>query len=86
MLNFIRKIFNIRSKEQKYIDGYNAVVEAVENKDYNLMRDYYWYAINNDIDFDEVDKGIIKAYKDFHNNGTLKAIILSDLQQGEHNV
>ena len=86
MLKFIRKLFNIRTKEEKYIDGYNAVVEAVNNKDYDLMRDYYWCAIDNDIDFDEVDKGIIKAYKDFHNNGSLKEITLSDIQQGEHNV
>ena len=86
MLNFIRKIFNIRSKEQKYIDGYNAVVEAVKDKEWDLMRDLYYCAVDNDIDFDSFDKGIIRAYNDFHSNGTLNEITLNDIKQGDHNV
>lgn len=86
MFKAIRNFFHIRSKEEKYIDGYNAIVEAVKDKEWDLMRDLYYCAVDNDIDFDSFDKGIIRAYRDFHNNGTLNEITLADIQKGDHNV
>lgn len=50
------------------------------------MRDLYYCAVDNDIDFDSFDKGIIRAYRDFHSNGTLNEITLADIQKGDHNV
>lgn len=66
MLKRIRHFFGIYTKDEKFVNGYNAMVEAIKDKDWDLMRDLYFCAI--DYDFDEFDKGLIKAYEDYHNN------------------
>ena len=68
MLKRIRHFFGIYMKDEKFVNGYNAMVKAIKNKDCDLMRDLYFCAIDNDYDFDEFDKGLIKAYEDYHNN------------------
>lgn len=68
MLKRIRHFFGIYTKDEKFVNGYNAMVEAIKDKDWDLMRDLYFCAIGNDYDFDEFDKWVIKAYEDYHNN------------------
>ena len=68
MLKRIRHFLGIYTKQEKFVNGYNAMVEAIKDKDWDLMRDLYFCAIDNDYDFDKFDKGLIKAYEDYHNN------------------
>ena len=68
MLKRIRHFLGIYSKQEKFANGYNTMVDAIKNKEWDLMRDLYFSAIDNDFDFDEFDKGIIQAYEDYHNN------------------
>lgn len=70
MLKRIRHFFSIYTKDEKFVNGYNAMVEAIKDKDWDLMRDLYFCAIDNDYDFDDFDKGLIKAYEDYHNENT----------------
>ena len=71
MLKRIRHFFGIYTKAEKFTNGYNVVVDAIKNKDWNLMRKLYCSAINNTFDFNDFDKGIIQAYIDWH-NGDMK--------------
>ena len=68
MLKRIRHFLGIYTKQEKFVNGYNTMVDAINDKNWDLMRDLYFCAIDNDYDFDEFDKGLIKAYKDYHNN------------------
>lgn len=68
MLKRIRHFFGIYTKDEKFVNGYNTMVDAIKNKEWDLMRDLYFCAIDNDYDFDEFDKRLIKAYEDYHNN------------------
>lgn len=67
MLKRIRHFLGIYTKQEKFDNGYNAIVDAIKNKEWDLMRKLYYSASNNGFDFNEFDKGIIKAYKDWHN-------------------
>lgn len=67
MLKQIRQFFGIYTKDEKFANGYNAMLEAIKNKDCYLMRELYSLAIDNVFDFDDFDRGIIKAYEHFHN-------------------
>ena len=64
----IRHFFGIYTKEEKFTNGYNTMVDAIKNKDRDLMRDLYYSAVDNEFDFDDFDKGLIKAYEDYHTN------------------
>lgn len=68
MLKRIRHFFGIYTKDEKFANGYNTMVEAIKDKDWDLMRDLYFSSVDNEFDFDDFDKGIIKAYEDYHNN------------------
>lgn len=70
MLKRIRHFFGIYTKAEKFTNGYNTMIDAIKNKDWDLMRDLYWSAVDNEFDFDDFDKGLIKAYEDYHNENT----------------
>ncbi len=70
MLKRIRHFFGIYTKDEKFANGYNTMVEAIKDKDWDLMRDLYFSSVDNDFDFDDFDKGIIRAYEDYYNEDT----------------
>lgn len=70
MLKRIRHFFGIYTKDEKFTNGYNTMVEAIKDKDWDLMRDLYFSSVDNDFDFDDFDKGIIRAYEDYYNEDT----------------
>lgn len=70
MLKRIRHFLGIYTKDEKFTNGYNTMVEAIKDKDWDLMRDLYFSSVDNDFDFDDFDKGIIRAYEDYYNEDT----------------
>ena len=70
MLKRIRHFFGIYTKDEKFTNGYNTMVDAIKNKEWDLMRDLYFSSVDNDFDFDDFDKGIIRAYEDYYNEDT----------------
>lgn len=65
MLKRIRHFLGIYTKDEKFTNGYNTMVEAIKDKDWDLMRDFYFSSVDNDF-----DKGIIRAYEDYYNEDT----------------
>ena len=74
MLKQIRQFFGIYTKDEKFANGYNAMLEAIKNKDWDLMRELYFLASDNAFDFDDFDRGVIKAYEHFHNKNTIREL------------
>ena len=67
MIKQIKHFFGIYTKDEKFTNGYNAMIEAINSRDWNLVQDLYQTASTNAFDFDSFDKGLIKAYQDHHN-------------------
>ena len=53
MLKRIRHFLGIYTKDEKFTNGYNTMVEAIKDKDWDLMRDLYFSSVDNDFDFDD---------------------------------
>ena len=69
MLKRIRHFFGIYTKDEKFFNGYNTMIKAIKDKDWDLVRELYYSAVDNDFDFNAFDKCIIRAYSDYHNSG-----------------
>lgn len=68
MLKRIRHFFGIYTKNEKFFNGYNTMVKAIKDKDWDLVREFYYSAVDNNFDFNAFDKGIIRAYNDYHSS------------------
>lgn len=75
MFEFLRHFFGFYTKEERFIEGFNTMVDVIRDGDLQVIRDVYYAAVDN-IDFNEFDKGVIRAYDDWYANGVAKRIEL----------
>lgn len=71
MLKRIRHFLGIYTKAEKFTNGYNTMLEAIKSRDFYLIQDLYYSAVDNEFDFDEFDRGIIQAYKEHYENNNI---------------